>query len=73
MPSSEREAIQLDPERSLYVCSPMGAARMLDVPVASVWRNYIETGDLRVIYEPEGFVSIEVPLNRVVNRSTMGS
>lgn len=66
---SERVHIQYDPEKDAYICSPVGAARMLDVPVTSVWRDFIETGRLRVIYEPEGTVSIEVPPNLVIERS----
>jgi hypothetical protein len=66
----QREAIWFDEEHDNYVCSPAGAAYLLDMGVRQLWRERIETGRLRVAYLPDGDHEVLVPRALVVNKPT---
>lgn len=56
-----------DTINNTYICSPAGAAFLLDMPIRQLWREMIETGRLRVNYLPDGRHEIVVPKNTVIN------
>ena len=66
----QREAIYFDKEFDIYVCSPAGAAYLLDMGVRQLWRERIEAGRLAVTYLPDGRSLVSVPKHLVINVPT---